>query len=275
VTPPCAGLLLDLDDTLVDTRAAMVTAGRAAARVLWPEADGEVHAAVAAHFHGDPAGFFGRYARGELDFGTMRRTRLRHTIAELGLREPEDAHLRFEAVMRQAFSDMRVFEDVPGVLAWALAQDVPLGVLTNSPAHHTADKLDRAGLAAAFPVVATPESLGFGKPDARAFHHACERLGSPAQETAYVGDHLRVDALAARDAGLCGIWLRRGSASAEDDALAQESGIPVVASLAELPALLAGLGTVSRSPEDGPAEGVNPRRERWSGADLGTRGAAR
>ena len=87
-----------------------------------------------------------------------------------------------------------------------------MGLLTNSAAHATAEKLEVLELSGAFPVVATTDTLGFGKPDPRAFLHACERMGSEPARTAYVGDDLVVDALAAREAGLAGIWLdRRGT----------------------------------------------------------------
>jgi putative hydrolase of the HAD superfamily len=59
--------------------------------------------------------------------------------------------------------------------------------------------------------------------------------------TAYVGDDLVVDAVAARDAGLLGIWLDRGHGWDGADV-----GVPVVGSLGEVLEVLAGtadLGT--------------------------------
>ncbi len=41
------------------------------------------------------------------------------------------------------------------------------------------------------------------------FHTACARLGFPPAEVAHVGDRLDLDAIAARDAGLAGVWLNR------------------------------------------------------------------
>ena len=108
-----------------------------------------------------------------------------------------------------------------------------MGLLTNSAAHATAEKLDVLGLSGVFPVVATTDTLGFGKPDPRAFLHACERMGSEPARTAYVGDDLVVDALAAREAGLTGIWLDRRGTWAGGDV-----GVPVVRSLGELGRLL-------------------------------------
>nr|WP_082570968.1 HAD-IA family hydrolase [Cellulomonas sp. Root485] len=53
---------------------------------------------------------------------------------------------------------------------------------------------------------------GFGKPDPRVFVEACRRLGTAPERTAYVGDELDVDAVAARAAGLLGIWVDRPGA---------------------------------------------------------------
>src|SRR5664280_1371588 len=52
-------------------------------------------------------------------------------------------------------------------------------------------------------MVATRDTLVYGKPDVRAFHHACRLLESAPTETIYVGDHLEIDAIAARRP-----WLR-------------------------------------------------------------------
>ena len=55
------------------------------------------------------------------------------------------------------------------------------------------------------------DTLGFGKPDPRVFALACELIGVDAANVAYVGDEYDIDALAANEAGLMGIWLDRGT----------------------------------------------------------------
>ena len=212
----------------------MVTAGGAAAASLWPTAPTQVHEQAGVHFHRDPGGWFRRYTAGEIEFVTMRAARVAHLIATFGLEEPEDAHRRFERAYAPAFRDaLRLFDDVADLLQAAARAALPVGLLTNSAAHATAEKLEVVGLSGAFPVVATTDTLGFGKPDPRAFLHACERMGAAPARTAYVGDDLVVDALAAREAGLTGIWLdRRGTWDGRD------VGVPVVRSLGELGRLL-------------------------------------
>jgi putative hydrolase of the HAD superfamily len=58
-------------------------------------------------------------------------------------------------------------------------------------------------------VVVTSEAAGFAKPAPQIFQLACAKLGVQETESVYVGDNLELDAIAARDAGLIGVWLNR------------------------------------------------------------------
>jgi putative hydrolase of the HAD superfamily len=250
-----SALLLDVDDTLVDTRAAMVAAGEAAAAALWPQAGPEVHHGAGVHFHADPSGIFGRFSTGELSFAQMRQARVIDLLEFVALAATDEALQRFEEAYEPAFlSTLRLFDDVVPVLQALRSRGMPTGVLTNSSSVYTSQKLEMTGLAGFFAVVATRDTLGFGKPDARAFHHACRLMGTAPSETLYVGDHLEIDAIAAQDAGLPALWLHRdavdamdavdavgsvGSVDAAGRALAHERGIPVITSLTQVPALLA------------------------------------
>lgn len=82
------------------------------------------------------------------------------------------------------------------------------------------------------------DTLGIGKPDPQVFVEACRRLGTEPDRTIYIGDELDIDARAAIETGLHGVWLdrpgtRRGGSHVEDRGLARESGIVVVDSLTE------------------------------------------
>lgn len=78
----------------------------------------------------------------------------------------------------------------------------------------------------------TSEELGVEKPDPRLFALCAEKAGVPPKDCAFVGDSLEKDALAARRAGMAGVWYcPKGSEPAPED-------VPVVRSLGELPELL-------------------------------------
>ena len=232
-------LLLDVDDTLIDTRAAMVAAGQAAVAQLWPQVGAVVQHAAGVHFHADPGGFFGRFAAGEMSFAAMRAARVADLLGSFSLAGIDEVSRRFEDAYGPAFfANVRLFDDVlPLVEAGSMA-GIRMGLLTNSSSRYTRQKLEITGLASVFAAVATRDTLGFGKPDARAFHHACRLLGSVPPETIYVGDDLDIDAIAAKDAGLRAVWLQRDPGDSQSAARARAAGIPLVTSLRQVPALL-------------------------------------
>jgi putative hydrolase of the HAD superfamily len=269
------GLLLDFDDTLIDTRAAMVAAGQAAVARLWPHLGSAAQRAAGVHFHADPRGCFGRFTTGELSFAQMRQARLADLMESLSLAPVDEVGERFEGVYGPAFlANVHLFDDVWPLVEVARTAGIPVGLLTNSSSEYTRQKLEVTGLAGVFDVVVTRDTLGFGKPDPRAFHHACRLLGSAPPDTAYVGDHVEIDAIAASEAGLCAAWLHRDPGDSPDpdpdpgDAFgssgaerAHARGIPVVTSLSQVAALLAGMDdevAVALSPGGvWPAPGAN------------------
>jgi putative hydrolase of the HAD superfamily len=235
------GILLDLDDTLIDTRAAMVAAGAVAAAELWPEAGAEVHRAAGVHFHRDPAGLFAHFTSGEVSFAQMRQARVADLLETFALPAVDELAKRFEQAYEPSFAaNLHAFDDVTPLLQAARTAGVCVGLLTNSSSAYTQVKLQVSGLEGVFAVVATRDTLGFGKPDERVFRHACRLMGSRAAETVYVGDQLEIDAIGATRAGLRAIWLQRGPGEAPACANTgtRAHGIPVVSSLREVAALL-------------------------------------
>lgn len=203
------GVLLDVDDTLLDTRSAMVTGAEAGVSAVWPALSATQAHDVAVAFYQDGGRHFPRFTRGEIDFRTMRHSRLQHAATLLGLPAvPPDAPEAFEDTFRPAFHDAQhVFGDVRPFLDCCREAGVPVGALTNSSAAMTADKLAVVGLS--FPVVVTRDTLGYGKPSADVFHHACTQLGTAPERTVYVGDEYEIDVVGSAAAGLIPVWLNR------------------------------------------------------------------
>jgi putative hydrolase of the HAD superfamily len=205
-------LLLDVDDTIVDTEGAMVEAGTVAAAALWPGDEGR-HRAVAQRYYDDPERWFPRYAAGDVSFDAMRAGRLAEVARALGLDLPEGAHHRYEEAYAPAFRQaQRLFPDVPGLLGAADRLGVPVALLTNSAAAPTHVKLEALGLADRFDVVVTTDTLGFGKPDARVYLEACRQVGVHPRAVVCIGDSLEWDVLGAQQAGLRAVWLDRSAA---------------------------------------------------------------
>lgn len=92
--------------------------------------------------------------------------------------------------------------------------------------------LARAGIDQLIDDVVTSAEVGARKPAAAVFEAALQAAGSTPAEAVHVGDSLENDIGGAHTAGVRAVLLRRSSDSPAP------SGIPVISSLAELPALL-------------------------------------
>ncbi|MFC7486813.1 HAD family hydrolase [Knoellia sp. CPCC 206453] len=230
-----AGVLFDADDTLYDTRSAMHIAGAVAAGQLWPKADPERIAVAGVRFRDDPEGWFAAYTRGELEFDEMRERR----VAEIGRWleggeevSPEAFFSLYEPAFHEALDG---FADVRPTVATLRDAGLAVGVLTNSSGDYTTTKLSAAGLDGVFDVICSRDTLGFGKPDPRAFHEACRRLGTDPAATLYVGDELHTDPLGAAGAGMPAAWLvRDGHVAKEGRSAVAAHGIPIIRGLAEV-----------------------------------------
>lgn len=216
----------------------MSRAAATALTSLWPDLPAEPALAAGRRFRADPEGHFRAFTRGEIEFAAMRTLRIEATARHLGRTLPDGAHERFQASYEPAFEEhLGVHPDAHDLLT-GIAGRRPYGALTNSGGDYTDRKLAVAGLAGLLPVVVTRDTLGFGKPDPRVFHHACEAIGSPPSATVHVGDEYDVDAVAAQEAGLAAVWLSRDDPDPGHAEDARARGIAVVRGLDELVPLL-------------------------------------
>ncbi|MCC2315163.1 HAD family hydrolase [Cellulomonas xiejunii] len=233
------GVLLDIDDTVVDTRAAFRVALASVLERYAPGAD--VDAALAL-WRADPGGHYRAYTRGELTFHEQRMTRANDLHAAIGGEVLDEAGYRaWSEVFDEAFaSGWTAHPDAAPVLERLLEAGVRVGALSNARTDLQTTKLVRAGLGDRLEVLVGVDTLGFGKPDPRVFLEACRRLGTAPGRTAYVGDELDVDAVAARGAGLLGVWLDRPGPRrvVVTDADIAAADVTVIHSLDELPGVL-------------------------------------
>lgn len=204
---PVRGLLLDIDDTLVDTQAAMRSSCARGAATAWPGEPAEVHEAISAIFYDDPGDFFDRYTRGEFPFAEMRAARYHEACRRLGL--SLQGFETFESTYRVAFAgSQELFDDALELLDTAARAGVRIAFVTNSGAEQTEVKLDAVGLRGRGPVVTT-DTLGVGKPDPAVFTRAMELVGTSRAETIVVGDTLPTDVQGGLAAGMRVAWLQR------------------------------------------------------------------
>jgi len=245
---PFDGVLFDIDDTLVDTRGAFGIALAVVAERYLPHLPRGRHPELLAHWRADRANHYGAYTRGEVTYRAQRLARANAMHAEFGGPRLDDAAFdAWDAVFEDGFqAAWTAHADASLAVTQLLGAGLAVGALSNAAMAYQTLKLERVGLAGAVPMLVGVDSLGFGKPDARVFVEACRRLGTDPARTAYVGDELDVDAVAARHAGLTGVWLdrpgpRRVPVSEEEVAA---SGVLVIRGLGELTGVL-GMSTGS------------------------------
>ncbi|MFE9796424.1 HAD family hydrolase [Streptomyces goshikiensis] len=229
---PIRAVLWDIDDTLFD----YTGADRAGlARHLEQEGIAERYGSPAealARWRRITEVHWARFGAGEVTFDGQRRDRVRDFLGAPRLTD-EEAEVWFGRYVAHYRTAWVVFPDVVPVLD-ALAAGYRHGVLSNSSVANQDPKLRALGLRERFEVLVCAAELGISKPEARAFLAACEALGLPPHEVAYVGDQPEIDARGARDAGLTAFWLDREGGTGPTP-----SGVQRIAGLARLPELLA------------------------------------
>ncbi|OIJ89643.1 HAD family hydrolase [Streptomyces colonosanans] len=173
-----------------------------------------------------------RFAAGEADFETQRRDRVRAFLGEELTDTGADAwYDRYKAHYEAAWA---LFPDALPALD-ALATSHRHAVLSNSSIHVQERKLRILGVHDRFEAVLCAAELGVSKPEARAFHAACEALELAPHQVAYVGDHPEIDGRGAAEAGLLSVLIDRDGLYASADT---PDGPHRISTLAELRAVL-------------------------------------
>jgi putative hydrolase of the HAD superfamily len=204
-----AAVLFDLDDTLVDQE----SASRAAV-VGWAREHGLTDEAPALEdrWRQISALHYGRYQDRELTYAEQRRARARDFLDGHDLTADAAADAAFAAYLSRYEAAWTAFPDARPALRRASASGLRVGVLTNGDADHQALKLAMTGLSGVVDVLAASSTLSAAKPDPRAFHEACARLGAAPESTLMVGDSLAGDVRGAERAGLPAVLLDRTGA---------------------------------------------------------------
>ncbi len=237
-------IIFDLDDTLVDARAAFEVAIDNSFRAIYSHLTEEQSAQALHLWRTDAAGHYRAYTRGELSYDEQREARFRHIADTLGLTAPtkEQAKLWLETWDAGFRAGWGAFPDVLPTLGWVEERGFAAGVLTNAHADLQQEKMNATGLGN-LPLLVTLDTFGVGKPDPRVFQEAARRLEVDPAQALYIGDEFDVDAKAAVRAGLHGAWLLRpghakGGIHDDDPDRATGAGVHVLGSLAQLPQLL-------------------------------------
>jgi putative hydrolase of the HAD superfamily len=164
----------------------------------------------------------------------------RHIIERMGGRGPGvDACARDIYDSWTGCQHFLMYDDVPDALRWLAAQDVRVGLISNSQRslegfqrHFALDGLVDAAVSSS--------EHGYMKPHPSIFEAALRLVDVRAADAVMVGDNLRQDVDGARRVGMRGVLVRRPGALHAPDGCDPRllDGVAVIRSLADLPPLL-------------------------------------
>ncbi len=199
-----AVILLDLDDTILDdTGGASAAWEQACVDSGAPEGLYDAIREAGAWFWSDAD----RHRAGRADLGEARRRIVVAALEKIGL---VDGDLAIAVSTRLNVLRDEAIAALPGAietLDTMRARGVRLGLLTNGSARHQRWKIERFDLASHFDYVGIEGEVGFGKPEAEAFHRALRALGAEPGDAWMVGDNLVFDVGGAQAVGMHGVWV--------------------------------------------------------------------
>lgn len=218
-----AGVLIDLDDTIIDFAAAEVVCAQFASQ----EAATRGIAITAGQFHQvidqqmrrwwSDLVWARRSTDGRTDTGSVVRAILTASLAQVGIEDPELAERLTERYRALRFAEMRLFPGAINTLVHLRGHGIRLVLVTNGSTASQRMKIERFGLAPYFDHILIDSEFGVGKPDPRIYHAALKALGCAPDAAWMVGDDLYNDVAAPQELGITGIWVdARGVGLAPD-----------------------------------------------------------
>jgi len=146
-------------------------------------------------------------------------------LADCGVCDTAIAEELAMAFIKERGERHAVFSDVVPVLT-TLMKTSRLALVTNGSPDLQRAKLTGSGLTPYFDVVIVSGEIGVGKPDARPFALALDRLGVVDRARAImVGDSHERDLVGARNAGIRGVWIDRNGTGVAENSTAPEERI--------------------------------------------------
>jgi putative hydrolase of the HAD superfamily len=109
-----------------------------------------------------------------------------------------------------AIAPWKVYPDVPIALKRWRQAGIPLGILSNFDSR-LYSVLQELQLLDYFASITISTEAGTAKPNRQIFEVALQKQGCLPQDAWHIGDSFKEDYQAAQNAGLRGIWLRRGN----------------------------------------------------------------
>jgi putative hydrolase of the HAD superfamily len=209
-----AGLLLDLDDTILTYDAVADEAWRCTCEEYGPRCGvagpdlNAVLAEVREWYWSDPE----RNRLGRLRLLEARIELTLLGLQRLGVDDPPLAAELSEAYRQRRNEASGFFPGAREALEEFNRRGVRLALMTNGGSDLQRAKLQRFDLERFFTAICVEGETGFGKPDRRVFETALNGLGLGPEQVWAVGDNLECDVAGPQQMGIYGVWndYRRG-----------------------------------------------------------------
>lgn len=201
-----AGMLLDLDDTILTYEAISGAAWRAVcqaeARHLDPEELDRVLRETRRWYWSDPE----RHRRGRLNLDATRVEVTLMGLRRLGIDDRTWAERLAHGFAVRRDTAIGFFPGAEETLRELINRGVALVLMTNGAAAPQRAKIERFRLDRFFGAFLVEGELGFGKPDPRVYEAGLRQLGLPPDAVWAVGDNLEWDVAGPQRLGIRGIW---------------------------------------------------------------------
>jgi putative hydrolase of the HAD superfamily len=204
------GLLLDLDDTILDDSSTIAECWRQACEAHRDQCAG-LDSGVLYHVIRETGEWFWadaeRHRRGRLDLDAARREVVGLALARLGVDKPELAAKIAGVYGREREAGMQRLPDAIDTVRRLREAGCRLALLTNGAGAAQRRKIVRFGLSDLFDAILVEGEVGYGKPDERIYRLALEALAVDPQDAWMAGDNLEWDVAAPQKIGLFAVWI--------------------------------------------------------------------
>lgn len=196
LTGSVKGILLDLDNTLIDDRSSMCAALEAF--LVAHRLDTANRDQLLASWHSIAARHWIRYEAGEISFVEQRRCRVREFLGRaLSDAQADEAFLPYARTYEQSWKLL------PGVSDFLdQTRHIPKVIITNGERHQQLRKVLVTGLASHILGIVTPADCGHWKPHPNIFRRGLAMLRASASECLMIGDDASRDIEPARRLGI-------------------------------------------------------------------------
>lgn len=208
-----AGILLDLDGTIIDHQGAEEACLQEACAEVTSRvpdvAPGGFRIIVnrqARRFWSDPE-WARSVVQGRSDVRSVTRAIFHAALVEVGIDDLDLARRLAERYRDLREAGMQLFPGALDTLAQFRAHGIRLALVTNGNAAYQRMKIERFDLARCFDIILVEGEFGAGKPDHRIYKAALQSLGCYPTNAWMIGDDLHNDVAPAQQLGMSGIWV--------------------------------------------------------------------